>query len=533
MKYWLRPANKSYDIFKSFEELKIVDWGSNNNYSVGDIVYIYCGLPLQKITHKCRVIKIDVPENELIDDSKYIIDKAEFESRPLNDNYIRLELIEEFKGTVTLDDINVLMLRSAITILKSQADIIDEKSHVLSIEDKICYQYNKWVKENKSDIEKREKEVNKLINNFLVKFTKNKILNMTLDDYVEGKESKDSFCYWVENNLKSAGDIHGATAYKFGIYYSKKHNDYEIQTPKYPNDKNKAFKEIKQAIIDVIEASTNHDLEIITNSKLSNMFKNKISFLYNRNDYLPIYSDDDIKKLLIIFEMPHDIKNESIERKKDRLYNFYKSLNLGNCSPWRFMDFIYNKDNEYRSILRNEELNDFINSNNKKIIIEEINDLSDLFEERNFKERKSIYKSDPDKERSNKLAGTRGEDRIIDYFEKNKDKLGIVSIKYYCKTDGPDANDLAGCDIEYVDKNDETWYVEVKSTRTNNVEKENFFMSDIEYNKMKENRDNYYILYFNNVYKDSIVKKIPAKLIIGKEHPVKYTFNIKEMKDEE
>ena len=37
---------------------------------------------------------------------------------------------------------------------------------------------------------------------------------------------------------------------------------------------------------------------------------------------------------------------------------------------------------------------------------------------------------------------------------------------------------------------------------------------------------------FYNVYKDSVVKKIPARLILGKEHPVKYTFNLLEIKEE-
>ncbi len=532
MKYWIRPANINYyDIFNSFKELNIVDWTSHNNYSIGDIVFFYCTLPIQRITHKCKVVRVDVPSNELIDDSKYIIDESGYKSDSNAIKYVRLELLEEIKGKVQLEDININRLQGAMMISEFQVNIIEEKGQLLTIRDKVYYQYEQWKNNNKKAIEKREKKVNELIDKFLKKFTKDQILDMSLDDYVEGKESKDSFCYWIENTLKPAGDIHGATSYKFGIYYSKKHGDYEIQTPKFPNDKELAFKEIKESIIDVIDASTNHDLDKITNSKLSNMFKNKITYLYNRNDYLPIYSDDDIKKLLIIFELPHDIKNESIESKKDRLYKFYKSLNLSNCSPWGFMDFIYSKDNEYRSILRNEELDDFINSNNHSIKIVEINDLSDLFVDRNFKGRKSIYKSDPDKERSNKLAGTRGEDRIISYFEANKEKLGIVSIKYYCKSDDPDANDLAGCDVEYKDVNNVTWYVEIKSTRTSNLEKENFFMSDLEYNKMKENSDHYYILYFNNVYKDCIVKKISANLLLGKGHPVKYTFNLKEIKE--
>lgn len=80
-------------------------------------------------------------------------------------------------------------------------------------------------------------------------------MEMKIDDYVEGKTDENSFCYWVENKLKDAGEIHGATAYKFGVFYSKKHGDYEVQTPKYNSDYNIAFEEIKGLIIDVIEAS--------------------------------------------------------------------------------------------------------------------------------------------------------------------------------------------------------------------------------------------------------------------------------------
>ena len=37
-------------------------------------------------------------------------------------------------------------------------------------------------------------------------------------------------------------------------------------------------------------------------------------------------------------------KSESIESKKNKLFEFYKNLNLYECSPLRFMNFIYDKD---------------------------------------------------------------------------------------------------------------------------------------------------------------------------------------------
>ncbi len=41
-------------------------------------------------------------------------------------------------------------------------------------------------------------ELEKLQRQFVSKFPKIRIPLLTLDEYVEGKGSKDSFCYWVE-----------------------------------------------------------------------------------------------------------------------------------------------------------------------------------------------------------------------------------------------------------------------------------------------------------------------------------------------
>ena len=131
MKYWIRPANINYyDIFNSFKELRTDDWTSHNNYSVGDIVFFYCALPIQRISHKCKVIKVNVPSNELIDDSKYVIDESGYKSDSINIRYVRLELIEEIKAKVLLEDIGINRLQGAMIISESQVDII-EKNYVL------------------------------------------------------------------------------------------------------------------------------------------------------------------------------------------------------------------------------------------------------------------------------------------------------------------------------------------------------------------------------------------------------------------
>lgn len=122
MKYWLRPANlKYYDVFKAFDELGTIDWRSRNNFSVGDIVYIYCSVPLQRITHKCKVVAIDIEDYESIEDSKY---KA-MERRCVYTKCIRMELITEIKKYVSLKDIGLDRCQGPRTITTDQSEIID------------------------------------------------------------------------------------------------------------------------------------------------------------------------------------------------------------------------------------------------------------------------------------------------------------------------------------------------------------------------------------------------------------------------
>ena len=122
MKYWLRPANlKYYDVFKAFEELGTINWRSSNNYSIGDIVYIYCSSPLKRITHKCIVVDTDI----FIEDSEYD-DKFVINKRPSStERCIKLKLVNVINKEVTLNDIGIKVCQGPRTITLDQASIID------------------------------------------------------------------------------------------------------------------------------------------------------------------------------------------------------------------------------------------------------------------------------------------------------------------------------------------------------------------------------------------------------------------------
>ena len=56
---------------------------------------------------------------------------------------------------------------------------------------------------------------------------------MTIDDYVEGKSRKDTFCYIIERDLDKLGTILGSFASpRFGVYYIKNNGKYNF-LPKY------------------------------------------------------------------------------------------------------------------------------------------------------------------------------------------------------------------------------------------------------------------------------------------------------------
>lgn len=62
-----------------------------------------------------------------------------------------------------------------------------------------------------------------LRNEFVKNFSRAKIERMTIDDYVEGKSRKDTFCYIIERDLDKLGTILGSFASpKFGVYFKKR-----------------------------------------------------------------------------------------------------------------------------------------------------------------------------------------------------------------------------------------------------------------------------------------------------------------------
>ena len=206
---------------------------------------------------------------------------------------------------------------------------------------------------------KREQKNYDLLNTFLTIFSPDKIPSLALEDYCFAKGNKNTMCYWIDNTLNDLGDIHinGQCGFqKFGIqningeYVFKRSNQTKC---KYGDNAEDVYKTINSELIKVIAAAIAFNADEIDKSMLPQVFKSKLSYLYNKDHWMPIYVNTDVDKLLDVFEIPY-YHSESLTKKRVKLYCFYLEVKkqIPFITTWEFMNFVYSVDG-YRDYLRN------------------------------------------------------------------------------------------------------------------------------------------------------------------------------------
>ena len=95
MQNWIISANpKMYDHTSAFAKWGYIDWRQDAKFMPGDIVYIYRGLPYQKVMYKTRVVKESMTFSECTDDREYWYNVDEYE-KAKGGRYARLALIDQ------------------------------------------------------------------------------------------------------------------------------------------------------------------------------------------------------------------------------------------------------------------------------------------------------------------------------------------------------------------------------------------------------------------------------------------------------
>lgn len=169
---------------------------------------------------------------------------------------------------------------------------------------------------------------------------------MDIDEYIEGKEkSENIFCYALEHTLEAYGTITGSTARKFGIYYKKEQNDYNITKKWNYGSAYKSFKHLREALVELIIAGKNNDLDTIRKSPISPMFKGKILATYYPQKYLNIFSEAHLDYYIHRLDLDHMVTSKTdIIEKRQILVNFKNANAVMKEWPMHaFSHFLYNK----------------------------------------------------------------------------------------------------------------------------------------------------------------------------------------------
>ncbi|HBK6301247.1 TPA: endonuclease, partial [Campylobacter jejuni] len=180
--------------------------------------------------------------------------------------------------------------------------------------------------------EKKLQEMHDGFLNFQEVWTLEKVKNMTLEEYTNIKKdnpNRDDFTFWIESKLDNLGSIWGGSAFKFGIYKRNDESQKESSNgrlysqnyawiAKYGNNENEAFNNIKEKIIQIIQASQDNNLEAIEKIDFGDAIKWKIAFHYQ--------DVENIKIINIFSKNVLDLVSLNEFKEKLKIYQIHKKL---------------------------------------------------------------------------------------------------------------------------------------------------------------------------------------------------------------
>jgi hypothetical protein len=160
----------------------------------------------------------------------------------------------------------------------------------------------KWLVRNPKTMPDRLRQLHM---EFLERFPREKIATMSLDEYALGhKNSKDSFCYWLEFRLDELGSVRGGSSAKWGVWWSAELNDWRFN--KGYSDPDSAIQSIRTNLDRLLTAAAERRYDELDEigSGLGvnrNSLRAKTVYLYFPDEFLPINSRVHLDAFIRIF----------------------------------------------------------------------------------------------------------------------------------------------------------------------------------------------------------------------------------------
>jgi len=203
------------------------------------------------------------------------------------------------------------------------------------------------------DAQELYKKAEDLIFDFQRKFDRKKIMSMTLDEYILGKESTDSYCYWIAIKTREVGNIAvGGAGRSFGVYYNKEEQSYMItegaKSKKATKKEAETYLEkIKIGLIALLDGAGKKDLKkILTTSKelpLNQQAIGKTLSLFFPDEYLSIFSENHVNIFLDNLDLlDKNTQKLNIVKRRGILLDYkLKDEIFKNWPNRKYVDFLY------------------------------------------------------------------------------------------------------------------------------------------------------------------------------------------------
>ncbi len=130
MRIWIIPSNTNrFDIVGALEKFGFIDWKQNNNFSKGDIVYMYVTKPDQRIRYRFCITDVDLTFEESENNLEFWRNENDFYSAKEQNRYCRFVLNGEFDGAEL--DLKTLLTKGLTQAPQGPITVTEELSNYI------------------------------------------------------------------------------------------------------------------------------------------------------------------------------------------------------------------------------------------------------------------------------------------------------------------------------------------------------------------------------------------------------------------
>ncbi|MCD4828423.1 MAG: DUF3883 domain-containing protein [Candidatus Cloacimonetes bacterium] len=355
--------------------------------------------------------------------------------------------------------------------------------------DAIAANAKKWQKDKAEEWAESEA----LRKSFVETFPLEQIKELSIDEYIIGKNNHNSFCYKLEYETNRLGSMQGGRAPKFGVYCRKADGKF-IFARRWGANLTDVFVAVKDEIYDLLIASRDKNDEAIRANRLAPTFKHKLLFLYYPDQYINLFSENYLKCYSFFLDIELNITKGTLFLLQREINNFYQELIEDNGLDISIYAFT-------RSII------DLSKLHNRKapILSKDLPELGATFLDSppipTQMNRYSRSKGKRDWQKHNlrlQEIGKLGEDIVVRKEAIRLKKIGCTDVDQRIDHVS-EREDHLGYDIKITEHDGTTKYIEVKTTTSSDF-RNGFYITANELAKSIELGDQYWFYFVFRVF---------------------------------